>query len=287
MEKTLFKSVRVCIGYLKREIKESKCMLAIVLTLLFASIYTEEILDFSRTTAYGISPWIGVFFTTTRFPRLIMEVLFLLLICDIPFRKRNDMFFLLRSKRTAFCIGNLLYVQANAAVFSAAVVFFSGIWGIGRMDWTTQWGKIIGTLSFTDAGDTFTHSVQISSGLVSGQKPIVCAWMAFLLFYLCNVMLGEVLVCCNLFAKGKNRGILACCVLILWDFMVQSNPALWKYAYFSPVSWSNLTCLDLSWNVTQFPSIRYAWGMYAVWVVLLGATAVTLGKRIRICEEQE
>lgn len=286
MAKVLSRALQICAGYLRRETREAKCILTVILILIFANIYTEEILNFSKTTEYGMTPWIGIFFTTTRFPRLIMEILFLLLISDLPFRKRNDMFFLLRSGRKAFCLGNLLFVWTVAGIFSAFVVFFSCIWGIGRMEWSFHWGKIIGTLALTDAGAAFTHSVGVSANLVVGQEPLFCALRAFLLFFLSNALLGELYICCNLFSKGKNRGVVVCGLLLLWDFMIQSDPVLWKFAYFSPVSWSNLTCLDLSWNVTQFPSITYGWVMYLICNTVFWAAALGLSDRIKICEEQ-
>lgn len=286
MVKTYTKSLWICMGYLRRQTREPKCILTVILVLIFTNVYTEEILNFAGTTDYGITPWIGVFFTTTRFPRLIMQILFLLLISDLPFRKRNDMFFLLRSGRRAFCVGNLLFVWISAAIFSICVVFCSGIWGIGHMEWSMKWGKIIGTLALTDAGDAFTHSVGVSTRLVSKQEPLFCALTAFFLFLFCNILLGQVYICCNLLSQGKNRGIILCGALLLWDFMIQSDPVLWKFAYASPISWSNLTCLDLTWNVTQFPSLAYAWAMYLFCNTALAVTALLLSKRIRICEEQ-
>ena len=286
MEKICPKSVRVCMGYLKRETREPKCILTFILICIFTNAYTEEILHFAKTTEYGITPWIGVFFTTTRFPRLIMEILFLLLISDLPFRKKNDMFFLLRSGRKVFCMGNLLFVWISAFIFSACIVFFSGIWGIRNMDWSMNWGKIIGTLAMTDAGAAFTNSVGVSTQLVTKQEPLFCALTAFCLFFLCNIFLGEVYVCCNILSLGKNRGVIICGFLLLWDFMIQSDPVVWKFAYFSPVSWSNLTCLDLRWNVTQFPSLKYGLFMYLLWDAVFAIAAVLLSKKIRICEEQ-
>lgn len=76
MAKIYSKSLRVCMGYLRRQTREPKCILTIILVLIFTNSYTEEILNFAKTTEYGITPWIGVFFTTTRFPRLIMQILF-------------------------------------------------------------------------------------------------------------------------------------------------------------------------------------------------------------------
>lgn len=286
MAKEFSKFCRVSAGYLKRETRQSKCILTVVLFLIFANAYTEEIISFAKTTEYGIAPWIGIFFTTTRFPRLIMEILFLLFISDLPFRKKNDMFFLLRSGRRVFCGGNLLFVWACAGIFSVVVVFLSGIWIVGHMDWTMKWGKIIGTLAMTDAGVEFTHSVVVSAKLVMGQEPLFCAVKACGLFFLCNVLLGELYICCNLLAQGKNRGVVVCGLLLMWDFMIQSDPVLWKFAYFSPVSWSNLTCLDLVRNVTQFPSVSYAWVMYLVCDIAFACAALGLSKRIRISEEQ-
>lgn len=286
MAKIYSKSLRVCMGYLRRQTREPKCILTIILVLIFTNSYTEEILNFAKTTEYGITPWIGVFFTTTRFPRLIMQILFLLLISDLPFRKKNDMFFLLRSGRTAFCVGNLLLVWASAVIFSISVVFCSGIWGIGHMEWSMKWGKIISTLALTDAGDAYTHSVGVSTQLVTKQEPLFCVLTAFFLFLLSNILLGQVYMCCNLLSRVKNRGIIICSALLLWDFMIQSDPILWKLAYVSPISWSNITCLDLVWNVTQFPSLVYAWAMYLLCNIALAITALLLSKRIRICEEQ-
>ena len=281
------KAVRICRGYLKQEARSVRTIWVVFLFFIFSNIFTEEILNFSKTTGYGITPWIGIFFTTTRFARLITYVIFLLVISNLPFREENDIYFLIRSGRFSFCMGNLFYVFVNAGAASFFLLFLSGIWGIGTMEWSPDWGKVLGTLAMTDAGSQFNHSVIVGSKLITNFAPANCAVLVFFLQTFCFFFLGQLYIVCNLLSSKRNYGLFVCGILILFDFMVQSEPTIWRASYFSPVTWSNLACLDLKRNVSAFPSVTYAVVMYFIIDIALAAVVLRLSKYLKIGESEE
>ena len=274
-------------GYLKNEVRTSKFWVVCGMVLIFTQVYTKEIILFSHKVKYGITPWIVIFFSTTRFPRLIMLVLYLFLICDIPFRKENDTFFLVRSERKAFCIGNIFYIIANALIFIVVVTISSWLWGIKDMEWSMQWGKILGTVALTDIADNYRNSIIISGKLILREKPWVCYMLMFGLNFLCNIFLGNLLMIVNLWRQKKNLGIIVGTFLIGIDFFIQTQPQLWKYIYYSPITWSNLCYLDLKNNVTEYPSVWYAIICYLGLNIFLGNILIRMSRRLEICEGLE
>lgn len=78
--------------------------------------------------------------------------------------------------------------------------------GIGTMEWSPDWGKVLGTLAMTDAGSQFNHSVIVGSKLITNFAPATCAALVFFLQTFCFFFLGELYIVCNLLSSKRNYG---------------------------------------------------------------------------------
>lgn len=274
----------ICQGYLRRECRDFQTYFMLVIMLVLSHMCMEEVIQFSYRTEYRITPWSFVFFSTSRIVRLVFEFVFLSFICNLPFREKNDQFFLLRSGRRAFCIGNMFYAFVNACLYTFILAISGFIWGLPEVEWSVKWGKILGTLAMTDAGKDFTHAIVIHAGLVQREEPAVMMCYAVLLSICSYFLLGLVMILCNLIGGKRNIGILVCGILILTDFLLQSEPLFWRGMYLSPVSWSNLSKLDIRGNDTVFPSLSYALAGYVVLITVLTAIIIKNSSRMNLNE---
>lgn len=279
------KALHICSGYLWIECKVFRTYFMIIVMLVLSHMCMEEIIQFSYTTKYRITPWGYVFFTTTRFVRLAFALIFLVLVCNLPFRRENDQFFLVRCGRKAFCLGNICYAFVNACLYTLLSAVMGFIWGFPKVEWSMKWGKIFGTLAMTDAGSGFLNSVRISTKLVQREEPIKMMLCAIFLSVCCYFFFGLVMIICNLLQRRRNIGTFVCGFFVLWDFFVQTEPVFWRAAYISPVSWSNLANLDIRKNTTVFPSLTYAVTGYLVMITVLVILIMVNSSRLHICEE--
>lgn len=279
---TIKKSFYVCQGYLKIEVKSFRIWFMWLVMFTVSYMFLEQIIRFSRQVGYRITPWCFVFYTTTRFVRIVFSLIFLTFICNLPFCKENDQIMLMRSGRKAFCIGNIGYAFINSCLYTILLAV-SGVIFVQPTEWSWNWGKVFGTLAMTDAGSIF--SIQPSSKLILKTEPVSDMLYSVLLMIGCYFFLGLVMILCNLFSKRKNIGIFVCGFFILFDFYVQVEPTIWRLTYLSPVSWSNLSILDIKKNVTIFPSLTYALSGYLVLCILLSLIIMINSKKLQISKE--
>lgn len=227
-------------------------MIAIIL-MIFIHSYTKEISLFAEELNMKMSAWIFPFLYSERYMKLLFLFPIILLFCDAPFIDSNQPYMILRSKRTLWSLGQILYIfLANIIYFLFLVVATIGV-HIRNITLENDWGKVFGTLATTDASDFFNTPLKINPSIIKYFTPFQAVWFTFLLSCLSGIMLGLIIYVCNSLLKNRLCGIAISSSLLILSAALNLNPEL---QWLSPMSWNTLNNIDIG-DTTNFPSFEY------------------------------
>lgn len=227
-------------------------MIAIIL-IIFIHSYTKDISLFAYELGIKMSAWIFPFLYIERYMKLLFLFPIILLFCDAPFVDNNQPYIILRSKRTAWSIGQIIYiVLANIIYFMFLIIATIGI-NITNITFENDWGKVFGTLATTDAHNFVNTPLKIDSRIIKYFTPLQAVWFTFLLSCLSGIILGLIIYACNSIFKNRFWGITVSSALLILSAVLYRNPDL---QWLSPMSWNTLNNIDIG-NTTSFPSYEY------------------------------
>lgn len=129
------------------------------------------------------------------------------------------------------------------------------------------WGKIIGTLAYTDASAQYASVFVINSRIVDIYNPVEATLLSFTLLVLGCWMLGMLVYVVNVISNNKALGIAIACILILISPIViyYRIPALY---WVSPMTWVSIGCLTPVLD-SDYPSVFYAAGMFMLMLTVI------------------
>lgn len=267
------KGIAVCGMYLRKERKNPRFWMVILLTAIFCSIYMEGTVQFAKSVHLGVAPWSYVFFARTRIVRVIFQLLYLVIVCNLPFLEGNSSVVLMKSGRKGFCIGNVMYVVTQAFLYNLLILLLSVLLTVPNIEWTWKWGKVLGTLASGSVSEEFYTGLVFNSRMIVQETPFLMLILSFILSVFCYSFLGLVLLAANIIFT-QRMGVFFYGLFVFFDFLVKTDVFVERFMYLSPVSWSNLGNLDLHENLTIHPSIQYAVIGYVVlltglvWLIL-------------------
>lgn len=252
-------------------------MIAVIL-MIFIHSYTKDISGFAYGLGIKMSAWIFPFLYTERYMKLLFFFPIILLFCDAPFIDNNQPYIILRSKRTAWSIGQILYIfLANIIYFAFLIIATIGI-NIRNITFENDWGKVFGTLATTDAHNLLNTPLKINSGIIKYFTPLQALWFTFLLSCLSGVILGLVIYACNSIFKNRFCGITVSSALLILSAVLQRQPDL---QWFSPMSWNTLNNIDIG-NTTALPSFQYIILADVFIIAVLSVVSVIANKKQEI-----
>jgi hypothetical protein len=245
-------------------------ILAILLSI-FLWNYIGPVLTFSKTMGYRVAPWIFPFISDFTYTHMMMMFGIVFLFCDAPFMNEGQPYLLIRCGRTQWAIGQILYIIIGTAIYFLFIVFVNTLMISPNMFLSNEWGKILGTLAQSNAGQAFNIQFPISYTIQSLYTPIQAFGLSFMLQWCAGTILGLIMFIINIYGK-RSMGAIVASVIVLFDIAIEYEFKSYAY-HFSPVSMSRLTILDPS-GLSQRPTILYAYVFFAVAIVLLSIIAV-------------
>lgn len=260
----LFKRARfVCFQNLRKWSSDYRVWVIAILLIILTHNFTKEIIDFSKDININVSPWMYPFLFSQKFIKLLFFFPLILLFCDAPFIDDNQPYVISRSGRIAWSIGQIGYIFIASAIYFLFLMVLTIVINIPNIQFTMEWGKVLGTLANTNASVQVGLKTIINSSTIYYFSPFQAMWFSFLLSWLVGVFLGLIIYVINSLSNTRMFGILTSSFFLVLDATVTGRPNLYR---FSPVSWSNLARIDIE-GTTSMPSITY---IYIAFTLLIG-----------------
>lgn len=269
--------ISICVQDLRRWRTDHRVWTIAVLAVIIIQIYVDDMRRISDGLGTAIPVWIFPFLYSQFHTKLIFTLPIVLLFCNAPFTDRNQIFVYIRTGRTKWLCGQVLYIAAASAAYYGFLLIVSllstSFYGGAALDW----GKTLTTTANSNAALYFDSPfISVSSVVVRFFSPLSACWFTFLLSWLSAVMLGLIIFLCNTVSGTRFIGITITSTLIVLSALV--NNSFPQFLKLSPVSWNTLDNIDIGGRTTK-PSFAYCIGFYAAVIALLIAAIFIFGKK--------
>lgn len=256
------KIFRVTTYNIKISMSDVKFYFLLLLISIFIYDYMKDIISFSDSVNYKISPWSFPLLFNQKYMRCIINIGVLFLFCDVPIINKNYYYIISRSGENCWIISQTLYIFFMSGLYYFFILIISILINISHVEFTTEWGKVFQTLG---SGYNIGYKTYTSLLIIHYFSPLQATFFTFLLNWLSSSLIGIIISSCNMILKGKINGIIISSFLVFFDLFVVYFPRL---SWFSPVTWSNLECIKIS-NNSDLPSITFIIFMYILSILFI------------------
>lgn len=266
------KSFRISINNIRKWGTNPRIYILAMLIYIIIWTYISPISQFSKCVNYKATPWIFPYLTDFYFTQMLIMVGIVFLFCDAPFMDAGQPYLIIRSSRTTWGLGQVLYIMISTAIYLLFIIIICLIILFPNIFFSNGWGKVLSTLAQTDAREQFKILIPISYQIQAQYSPVHAFFLSFLLEWCTGVMIGLIIFITNVYLK-RTIGAIVGAAFALFDIVI-SNAGIGLFPYhFSPVSMARLTILDQS-GISALPTNLYAYIFYTVGILLLSIISV-------------
>ncbi len=164
-----------------------------------------------------VAPWIFPFLYTDRYVLILYMVPLIFLYCDAPFIDNNQLFVLLRNKRTPWIIGQVLYIVLTSVIYFTTLTILPIVLHIRHITYMDDWGMVLGRMAISGTalveGTAFTVSNHIVT-YFTPQQAMFYAWMLSVLF---GIFIGIMICMLNIITKHRIVAMVVAGFVVLFQ----------------------------------------------------------------------
>lgn len=168
----------------------------------------------AKLTGASNTPWFLPFLLTDGFAGFYVLLEFVLIFCDAPFIDSHQPYVIIRTGKTKWLLGQLLYILWMSLFCVLSLQLFMIIVLLPTISFTTDWGNIIYTLSRMPIKD-FQPEFQIYYALVERYTPLAATAYSGLILWLQGAIIGCLMLLFNFFIKKDWEPLLDACMRVL------------------------------------------------------------------------
>ncbi len=266
------KIISIAVYSVRQRAVEPRVLLLFVLMIAFIWNDLSVIGDFSGMMKIKTNPLIFPFLSSDPVKQLILLSGVVFLFSDAPFINKCQPYVIIRSKRSSWVLGQILYIIMASAIYYLILMCASILILLPNTTFATDgWGKIINTLAQTNAGAQIHLQFGVSEKITAFYSPFTAFGLSFLLNCSIASFLGLLMFVINL-KFNRMIGLIVGATVLFFDLLT-INMLPYKFYHFSPVTLSRLAILDPI-GVSTLPDISYSFIFFGVSIVLLCALLV-------------
>lgn len=260
----------------KKWLVNPRMYIVVIMMAMYIQSRLAPITEFCSAFGYKVTPYIFPFLMTDKMSVMLIMFTLVLLFCDAPFIESEQPYIITRSGRKTWVAGQIIYIALASALFFLIIILFTVLFLIPHIEFSGEWGKVIGTFAQTSVGANHMISIPFDLGVYSSYTPASAMLITFGLCCFVGMFLGMTIFFFNL-NISRSAGAIIAAVLILWQVAVGKTSTV--FINFSPVSWVSLTNIDVK-GITLYPTIWYILTVLSIlsFLLILGSV-VSIRKR--------
>lgn len=266
----------ICGLLFRRQLREPRIWLILLLCIDWLHALIAPMRSFAATSGEPVNPLVMPFVFTLWPSSVLFCLLSVLLFCDAPFENNASPYECIRSGRTQYILGRLLFLCLASLVLTACVFALSVLWLIPEVRIGEGWGRVLRTLAQDISGVVY-RGIPISYSILRDFSPAEAAGRCATLLFLVSWLIGIVMAAVNTAARRKGVGILIGIVLSLLPTL-QSFFVSPQLFWFLPTTWANLTLMDADGH-SMYAPFGYMVGVLGVTLLFLNGLLVGMYRR--------
>lgn len=239
----------------------------------------EPVSMFSRTVQVRVTPYAFVHMINDFIYQLVVMAGVIILFCDAPFEDESYLYRLPRAGIKVWTFGQIIYIFIMAAVYEMFLVLMTILPLADRLEFSSQWGKIWGTLAKTNAGMQFGQLFSVTDYIVSEYRPMEAFFLSLLLEWACIVWIGLLIYCFNKFTECPV-GTFIGAFFVLLDICISNDWMNWANR-FSPITLAQLTAYT-GYNLRYHITLVYGILFFIIGILLLICLCILANEKVKI-----
>ena len=269
--------------------KNTRVILTFLLAFMLCLLLTGKAVSFAdtyKTTMQAAEAFVWTFGDANSI--LLASLLLLLLFADMPFIQPVTPYYLSRTSRTAWLCGQLVYVAASTALFTAFIFFVTVFLTMQISFPGNMWSETGAILAYSGIGADIMLPASLKTMILS--YPYQCAGHIFLLFTLYSLFLASFMMAVNL-KFGKFWGIVSGFLLSIYGLLL--NPQIFMDVFKLPeavaykanvaVGWlsplNHATYYMHNFGYDYLPRLWMSYAIFGALILLCFASALRAMKR--------
>ncbi len=241
--------------------KDGRPPLILVFSLLMELLYTSDIFAYARQAKAAVTPWLLPLFLSDPNCRFILLGCAALLFCNM-FRAESVIPYVVsRSGHQQYLTGKLAYVLLLSFAYTIYTAFAFAIFHLDQLYLASDWGGTLGSFARYGGPAAAGGITLILNTLSAGEA----MWLSFLLLWLSFVNMAMIVFLFQISGR-KTSSIAVLGILLLLEYLCTGGGLSFlpreqaKIAWFSPLSWSNMTMLSFKRYARPlpYPPVGYA-----------------------------
>ncbi len=249
---------------------------AIVIVMTF--LYADDVRRNAAMMDSDVSLWTFPFLYTQSFMVLIFTMPVVLMFCNAPFLDKNQTFVMMRTTRTKWLCGQLLYIILASAVYYLFIFLLSLLSTVFIAEPSLDWGGTFYSLAYGRMQWDGVPSVRIPKLIVEYFTPIQACWFTFLLSWIGGVFLGMIVFFFNLITQTRSIGTVVATAFVVWGAWVRFSDGIQRYRKLSPISWITVDYIDVG-GMTVYPTLSYCLTVFSVSILAMIIGVFVFGRR--------
>ena len=148
----LKKSMQICRYLFQNRFWTWNTAMVYILLFICISYHVRPVAGFCLDRKIAVTPWIFPFVTSDFMLQILVCAGAVFLLADAPFHNENRLYLLYRTGTAAWQVGAILYMLVTAFVYVVSIWIFTLLVLADVVQFSPEWGKILGTLMQTSAG---------------------------------------------------------------------------------------------------------------------------------------
>ena len=263
------------------KILSMKTLILLFLLGILYHIFLSPVKDFSQSVNYPVCPWI--------FPFLISDVYFVILFMsaavyyfsDVPFMKEWTMYQVIRTGRVKWACGQIGSIVFSSFAFIFMSMLETGLILLPDITLSEGWGKVLHTLSMTNARGEYRIPFSVSYGIINRFEPLQAAGISLSMGGLVIMFIGLLMFSLSLCVSRLWANIIAMLFVILPIVIENIGDIVPWLVYCSPVSWLRFSEIDTQSGIgRQTPTLLTSGIVLVIACIALSVTIIWKIRRV-------
>lgn len=211
----------ICGANFRQWKKNSRIALTFALGFILCFLLTEKSVRFASeqgTILQLAEPFVWTFGDARNL--LMMSLLLVLLFADMPFISSATPFYLARTTRITWLVGQILYVASATLLYVAFILVSTGALCAHLAFPGNQWSETAAILGYSGAGSRVALPASVRAMEMS--TPYECLFQIFVLMLLYTLVLVSLMLAVNIW-KGQVAGIVSAFAFSLFGLLLEPN----------------------------------------------------------------
>lgn len=247
------KSISIAVYSIRKWFSNPRYSILFIMLFILTWTTLNPVKNFCTYTGVRTNPLLFVFYSCNFIHQLLFMSGIIFLFSNAPFMDECELYVIQRSGRKSWVIGQILYIFMSSAIYFLILILMSILILAPYSTFGTDgWGKVINTLSQTNAAGQVNLGFMVPYKIIRLYSPFQAIFLCFIFEWLAASIIGMAMFCVNLLFK-ESLGIVIGSIVVGLDLLI-TNALPYTLYRFSPVSIGRLSIIDPS-KTYFYPSI--------------------------------